>query len=149
MKKGRKIFMSVRTKRLLSVVLIAAVVLLIVVNAVPTTRIKSIDTSNMHGEVPVKIISLNSHISTEDNDELAYILGGSGNIYVLRCIDGKYDVDLWHPEFWDSIEITDLCRNYHMMYALAMDEDGQLYLWDKEYGFDPYTAEECKKNSGI
>ena len=137
--------MNVRTKRLLSVGFISAVVLLIAVNAVPAARIKSIDTSNMHGEAPVKITSLNGHISAEDNDELAYILGDSGNIYVLCCIDGKYDVDLWQPEFWDGIKISDLCANYPMMYALAMDEDGQLYLWDKEYGYDFYTAEEIKK----
>lgn len=137
--------MNTRTKRLVSVVIIVAAVLLIAVNAVPTTRRKRIDTSNMRGEVPVKIISLNGHISTEDNYELAYILGDSGNIYELRCIEGKYDVDLWQPEFWDGIRITDLCMNYPMMYALAMDEDGQLYIWNKEYGYDPYTAEQIRK----
>ncbi|MCH5264070.1 MAG: hypothetical protein J1F42_14270 [Lachnospiraceae bacterium] len=137
--------MNVRMKRLLSIVLIVAVVILVAEYAAPTTRRKRIDISNMRGEAPVKIISLNTYISTNDNHELAYILGENGSIYVLRCIDGKYDVDLWQPEFWDGIKITDLCMNYPMMYALAMDEDGQLYIWNKEYGYDPYTADEIKK----
>lgn len=141
-KNGKGFLMNVRIKRILSIVLIVAIIILVAEYAAPTTRRKRIDTSNMRGEAPVKIISLNTYISTKDNYELAYILGGSGNIYVLRCIDGKYDVDLWQPKFWDGIKIADLCANYPTMYALAMDEDGQLYIWDKEYDFTTDSKKE-------
>lgn len=137
--------MNVRIKRALSVSLIGIITLLVIVNAVSTTKIKSVDTSNMCGEMPIKIISLNPYIPTNENYEIAYILGDRGNIYVLRCIDDKYDVELWQPRFWDGIKITDLCAGYLMSYALAIDNEGKIYIWDKEYASGTRTTVESKK----
>ncbi|MDE6387204.1 MAG: hypothetical protein K2L82_05260 [Lachnospiraceae bacterium] len=145
MKMGREFTMNVQIKKFLSLAIVVTTVLLIIVNAVPTTKIKKVDTSNMCDEIPVKLVSLNPYIPTNENFEIAYVLGDKGNIYVLRCIDGKYDVDLWQPEFWDSVEITDLCVGYLMSYALAIDKNGWIYIWDKEYEVGSRTTIESKK----
>lgn len=94
-----------------------------------------IDTSNMGEEVPVKIVTLNSYVTFNENYEMAYILGDKGNLYVL-CYDGeKLYVDLWHPEFWKDIEIVDICAERPWLYAAALDKEGNIYVWEKEYLF--------------
>ena len=143
--KGRELTMNAQMKKILSIVVIVTVVILVTINAVPATKTRNVDTSNMCDEIPVKIVSLNPYIPTNDNYEIAYVLGDKGNIYVLRCIDGKYDVDFWQPEFWDGVEITDLCAGYLMSYVLAIDKNGGIYIWDKEYGPGARTTIESKK----
>lgn len=92
-----------------------------------------IDTSVMGEEVPIKIVTLNSYMTSNVNYETAYILGDKGNLYVL-CYDAeRYYVDLWHPEFWKDIEIVDICAERPRLYAAALDKDGNVYIWRKEY----------------
>lgn len=145
MKMEREFTMNAQTKKNLSIVVIIITVLLVIENAVPAIKIKNVDISNMCDEIPVKIVSLNPYISTNENFEIAYILSDKGNIYVLRCIEGKYDVDLWQSEFWDGVEIIDLCAGYLMSYVLAIDNEGQIYIWNKEYASGIRTTVESKK----
>lgn len=92
---------------------------------------KEVDISIMGEEIPTKIVSLNLNLSTRENPEIAYILGDRGNIYVLCCDLGNYYVELWHPEFWKNIKVIDLESTY--LYIMALDEEGNVYIWDKEY----------------
>lgn len=97
------------------------------------SRKELIDTSIMGEEVPVKIITLNSYMTSNENYEIAYLLGDKGNLYVL-CYDlEKFYVDLWHPEFWKDIEVVDICAERPWLYAAALDKDGNVYVWEKEY----------------
>lgn len=99
-------------------------------------RKEPIDTSAMGEEVPVKIVTLNSNMATNGsykNYEIAYLLGDKGNLYVL-CYDAeKYYVELWHPEFWKDIEVVDICAERPYWYASALDKEGNVYIWKKEY----------------
>ncbi|MCM1253960.1 MAG: hypothetical protein NC321_14170 [Clostridium sp.] len=99
-------------------------------------RKEPIDTSAMGEETPLKIVTLNaniSDISSDEDYEIAYLLGDKGNLYAL-CHDAeKYYVALWHPEFWKDIEIVDICAESSCNYAAALDRNGNVYVWEKEY----------------
>lgn len=92
-----------------------------------------IDSSIMGEEVPIKIVTLNSSVSFHVNYEMAYILGDKGNLYVLCCDSEKLYVDVWHPEFWKDIEIVDICAERPWSHAVALDKEGNVYVWEKEY----------------
>ena len=94
-----------------------------------------IDASVMGEEVPIKIVTLNSSVTFHVNYEIAYILGDKGNLYVLCYDTEKFYVDLWHPEFWKGIEIVDICAERPWSYASALDKEGNVYVWEKEYLF--------------
>ncbi len=96
-------------------------------------RKEPIDTSAMGEEVPVKIITLNSYMKSGVNYEVAYLLGDKGNLYVLCYDTEKYYVELWHPEFWKDIEVVDICAESPWLYASALDKEGNVYIWKKEY----------------
>lgn len=106
-------------------------------------RKDSVDISIMGEEAPVKIITLNSYITAEENPEIAYLLGDKGNLYVLCCDTKGYFVDLWHPKFWKDIEIVDICAERPGLYAAALDSEGRVYIWDKEYAVE-YVAGEIE-----
>ncbi|MCM1388498.1 MAG: hypothetical protein NC231_14305 [Bacillus sp. (in: Bacteria)] len=98
-------------------------------------RKEPIDTSAMGEETPLKIVTLNaniSDISSDENYEIAYLLGNKGNLYVL-CRDAEeYYVTLWHPEFWKDVEVVDICAESSCNYAAALDRNGNVYVWEKE-----------------
>lgn len=124
--------MNVMIKRVMMIFSITIAVLLIIVNATQKPQIRNIDMSNMGGEVPMKAVSLNHNISLNEGRELAYILSEEGNIYILQNTAEKYYVELWQPEFWNGTKIKDLCVADIVSYALALDQDGNVYLWNKE-----------------
>lgn len=96
-------------------------------------RKEPVDTSAMGEEVPVKIITLNKYTTSSVNYEVAYLLGDKGNLYVLCYDTEKYYVELWHPEFWKDIEVVDICAERPWLYASALDKEGNVYIWKKEY----------------
>lgn len=130
--------MNAQKKRrvsIISLILLTAIGILII-STIPKNREvkRPIDISIMEEEKPQKVISLNRYITTDANPENAYILGDKGNIYVLCCDSENYYAELWHPEFWEGIKVVDLCAgNKTDSYALALDEEGNVYIWDKEY----------------
>ena len=96
-------------------------------------RKEPIDISAMGEEVPIKIITLNRNMTSYENYEIAYLLSNKGNLYVLCCDTEKYYVALWHPEFWKDIEVVDICAERPSLYASALDKEGNVYIWEKEY----------------
>lgn len=133
------------------ILVLVLIVLVICIRILITTRKdevrREVDTSIMGDEIPVKVISLNSCIHTNVNAEIAYILGDKGNIYVLCCDSKDYYVELWHPEFWADIEVDDLCaEGKKYSYALALDREGNVYVWDKEYLVKNTEFSEYQKN---
>lgn len=71
-----------------SIIITIIVVLILCIWVVMKPRVyepkkESIDTSIMGEEVPVKIITLNSYMTSGVNHEIAYLLGDKGNLYVL------------------------------------------------------------------
>lgn len=129
--------MNTQAKRKIIPIMIIIVILIIMIciweamkTQVPEPIKEQIDTSVMGEEAPEKIITLNPGMTSY---EIAYLLGDKGNLYVL-CHDAeKYYVDLWHPEFWKDIEIADICAERPRTYAAALDKDGNVYIWKKEY----------------
>lgn len=133
MKDGKSIIMNNWKRRVSSVIILMVALLIVIENTNLKTETKRVNTSAMDGAIPVKVVRL-----TDGGP--AYLLGDEGNIYMLRYLDGEYDVELWHPEFWNGIRIVDLCTSTYYTHMLALDQDGNIYLWDKEYEQDKSTG---------
>lgn len=123
-------------RRFILIIIIIILIIFIGISLKPQAdvpRKEQIDTSMMGEEVPVKIITLNDSMASGENYEIAYLLGDKGNLYVLCHDTEKYYVDLWNPEFWKNIEVVDICAQRRWTYAAALDKEGNVYVWKKEY----------------
>lgn len=150
MQKGEGFIMDAKIKKIILIMLMIILVICIWTMMKPQIyepRKELIDTSIMGEEVPIKIITLNRTMTSRENYEIAYLLGDNGNLYVLCNDTEKYYVDLWQPEFWKNIGIVDICAERPWSYAAALDKEGNVYVWKKEYlsGESGETEIETKK----
>lgn len=125
-------------KRICSVMILMIALLIVIANAHLKTETKRVEKSVMGDEMPVKIVKF-------DVGSGRYLLSDAGNIYVLCHSDGKYYLELWHPEFWKGIRIVDLCTSRHYTNILALDSEGNIYRWDNEYEWDESSGLRVKK----
>lgn len=122
---------------IIAMLLRVALCILIILIIPRNSEIKEeVDISVMGEEMPKEVISLNPYIPTDEVTEIVYILGDKGNIYELYSDSKGYHAKPWHPEFWAGIKIVDLCAGERLgpnAYVLALDEAGNVYIWNKEY----------------
>ena len=133
--------MNTLGKRICSVMIIMFSLFIVIANTNLKTELKRVDASAMGEEVPVKAVRLTG------DEPFAYLLSDAGNVYVMCHCDEKYYVELWHPEFWNGIRIVDLYTSSYYTNMLALDQDGNIYMWDSEYERGRSTTSYVKKEN--